>query len=497
MSASPHPRTVKVLQRVEELMSSPITRKDLYSTVAKEMGGSVASIKMISSRAGLTCSEHNLKHAFSMEDELALVNVCIIKSRQGNPFTIPAFIRLASLTAGKTKREEFFTHSFVKKFVKRHSDALRLRKGKVTSPARCIRSLLQKTEEFIELLNSSMASKMMNQNNIVVFDESVIGDCVSQCKRLGERTDFGGNNVNVYETRESALGSYIPFSLPDGSTPFRVFIVKTGKKGKGFSTDTALVPKKEKGILRRPHRLFLSSETGFISTEHFEIIMAEFASWWQITRPGLDCFMISDNLRVHCNKRIVATAMSKGIHMLNIMPGSSHWFQVHDQQPFGLLKKKMAEKKSEFSGCFSPVPKVRRQQLMCMFYEAEACAFEPQVVRKAFADVGLSPWNPERIHDVAQKHSATQSLEDESERTQEIMEKSIALEQEKKAELDKMLSELEPAEVKSVKKVTRPRGRPKKAAPAPQKQVHKRPHSSASEIMDGTAPKPRKRQRKA
>ncbi len=207
--------------------------------------------------------------------------------------------------------------------------------------------------------------------------------------------------------------------------------------------------------------------------------------------------MISDNLRIHCNKRIVATAMSKGIHMLNIMPGSSHWFQVHDQQPFGLLKKKMAEKKSEFSGCFSPVPKVRRQQLMCMFYEAEACAFEPQVVRKAFADVGLSPWNPERIHDVAQKHSATQSLEDESERTQEIMEKSIALEQEKKAELDKMLSELEPAEVKSVKKVTRPRGRPKKAAPAPQKQVHKRPHSSASEIMDGTAPKPRKRQRKA
>ncbi len=134
---------------------------------------------------------------------------------------------------------------------------------------------------------------------------------------------------------------------------------------------------------------------------------------------------------------------------------------------------------------------------MCMFYEAEACAFEPKVVRKAFAVVGLSPWNPERIHDVAQKHSATQSLEDESERTQEIMEKSIALEQEKKAELDKMLSELESAEVKSVKKVTRPRGRPKKAAPAPQKQVQKRPHPSANETMDGTAPKPQKRQRKA
>ena len=356
--------------------------------------------------------------------------------------------------------------------------------------------MLEKTEDFIELLNNSMASKMMNQNNIVVFDESVIGDCVSQCKRLGEKTDFGGNNINVYETRESALGSYIPFSLPDGSTPFRVFIVKTGKKGKKFSTDTALVPKKEKAILRRPHRLFLSSETGYISSEQFETIMAEFASWWQATRPGLDCFMISDNLRIHCNKRIVNTAMSKGIHMLNIMAGSSHWFQVHDQQPFGILKKKMAEKKSEFSGCFSPEPNVRRKQLMCMFYEAEACAFQPHVVRKAFADVGLSPWNPERIRDVAKKHSDSQSLENESDRVQELVKKSIALEEEKRAELDKMLSQMEPAEVKSAKKVKRPRGRPKKAAPAPQKQVQKRSRSSGSKSMDEAAPKPRKRQRK-
>ena len=112
----------------------------------------------------------------------------------------------------------------------------------------------------------------MNQNNIVVSDETVIGDCVSQCKSLGERTDFGGNNTNVYETRESALSSYFPFSLPDGSTPFQVFIVSPGKKGKDFSADTALILKKEKWRSRHPHRLFLSSEYSFISTEHFETI---------------------------------------------------------------------------------------------------------------------------------------------------------------------------------------------------------------------------------
>ena len=48
--------------------------------------------------------------------------------------------------------------------------------------------------------------------------------------------------------------------------------------------------------------------------------------------------MISDNLSIHRNDSIVATALRSGIHMLNIMPGSLHWFQVHDQVPFGTLK---------------------------------------------------------------------------------------------------------------------------------------------------------------
>jgi hypothetical protein len=124
-----------------------------------------------------------------------------------------------------------------------------------------------------------MASKLMNQNNMVVFDETVIGDCVSQCKCLGERTDFGGNSNYAYETCVSALGSQIPFSLPDGSSPFGVFHYEAGKKGKNFSTDTALVPKKEKGILKRPHRLLLSSESGYISSEHFE-------TSWQSSQVG-------------------------------------------------------------------------------------------------------------------------------------------------------------------------------------------------------------------
>ena len=124
-----------------------------------------------------------------------------------------------------------------------------------------------------------------------------------------------------------------------------------------------------------------------------------------------------ENLRIHCNNHIVATAMTKGFHTLNIMPGSSHWFQVHGQQPFCLLKKKWLIKKSEFSGCFSPVPDMKRKQLMCMIYDAKAYAFETHVLRNAFTDVGMSPWNFERILDVGQNYCLSQSLENESDRS--------------------------------------------------------------------------------
>ncbi len=131
-----------------------------------------------------------------------------------------------------------------------------------------------------------------------------------------------------------------------------------------------------------------------------------------------------------------------------------------------------------------------------MFYEAEAYASKPHVLRKAFTDVGLSPWNPEKNLDVAQNHSVSQSLYNESDRVQEIVEKSITIEEEKRPELDRILSEMEPAEVKSAIKLKRPRGRPKKIAPAPQKQVQERPRSIDNKKKDKATTKLQKRQRK-
>ena len=107
-------------------------------------------------------------------------------------------------------------------------------------------------------------------------------------------------------------------------------------------------PKKEKGLRETPHGLFLFSESGYFNTDMFKIIMDEFINWWTSTRPGLERYVISDNLSINKNSEMVSMTKSKGIHILNIMPRSSHWFQVHDQKPLSVPKKKIMLKKNEF-----------------------------------------------------------------------------------------------------------------------------------------------------
>ena len=76
---------------------------------------------------------------------------------------------------------------------------------------------------------SLMDMHLINKNIIVVFDETIIGDSISLPLFIGERRKSGDGNININEPRQGALGCYIPFSMPGGRTPFRVFIFKTGK----------------------------------------------------------------------------------------------------------------------------------------------------------------------------------------------------------------------------------------------------------------------------
>ena len=186
-----------------------------------------------------------------------------------------------------------------------------------------------------------------NSRNVVIFDETVIGDSVTVPLVIGERRKSGGDSNNFVHTRQARLGCFIPFWMLDGTTPFRVFIFRHEDVQKDETPFRVLAPKQEKGYRGDPYRLYLANETGCLSKAVFHYIIVMFAKWWRSTQGVVDCFLISDILHIPTNKEVKAFAKSMGIHIKNIMPGTSHWFQVHDQQPFGALKKKMADQKFE------------------------------------------------------------------------------------------------------------------------------------------------------
>jgi len=93
--------------------------------------------------------------------------------------------------------------------------------------------------------------------------------------------------------------------------------------------------------------------------------------------------------------------------MLNIMAGSSHWFQVHDQLPFATLKNFL---KNQFYDCFEEIAHTDKKDeikiRMHNFFEAEKKALRKRVLLDSFRIVGLMPWKPDTILKNCREHSS-------------------------------------------------------------------------------------------
>ena len=494
MEEAKTPPAKNFLGRFLELKSNPSTRRKAYEILEKESGKSRNSLRVAFCKEGKTCSRDSCKFSLPPEVEEALVVICLVHARQGAPLTKRDFLVLASKMA-KKEEGEVFSSSFFKDFMSRHMETLKKSHGKITSKTRCYESMLQKTQEFISSMDEIMATNVINKKNMMVFDETIIGVDVSPPIVIGERKDSGGGTVNVVDVCEFILGCYIPFSMPDGTTPFRVFIFRTGPNARGKAFVPAFEPKKERGFRNQPYRLFLQSETGYLTIELFRYIMEEFTKWWTSTRPGLHCFLVCDNLSVHKDFDIVSNARRQGIHFINIMPGSSHWFQVHDQQPFGLLKKVMREEKIKNPTPISAPPEVKKTLNMSRFYEAERRALAILVVRKGFRNVGLWPWNAAKILKICEEHSPVPSQLISSDLMRVTADAINVCEQEKLAALREMMSRLKPVEVKKAKIGKKRKGPDHVCRKSLEEEDKKEGASASGKDKDMAAEPPMKRKR--
>ena len=147
---------------------------------------------------------------------------CQVFMRQGTPLTVPVFAELAINLAEKGKK-----NVFVSFFISRHWSELTVNNGKITSPTRSLETMLALTKEFILHFNMLLVMEKATKDNIFIFDETITGCNHALLLVIGETKESAGRNNNVVLTTEPGMGSVIPFSMVDGSTPFRVYFFGT------------------------------------------------------------------------------------------------------------------------------------------------------------------------------------------------------------------------------------------------------------------------------
>ena len=173
-----HPPAKDVLPSVVDYSKHACTRSEAFLRVSQETGIPVSTLRVAAMREGVIPKEHSLKYTFSEEEEEALVAACVIYARQGIPLTVRAFIKMASRYAG-FEEGRFLSYNFAHTFIERKSLDLCMKTGKQTSPTRCMETMQQLTENFVALIQGYIGRNIMNKNNIVVFDETVVGDLPS------------------------------------------------------------------------------------------------------------------------------------------------------------------------------------------------------------------------------------------------------------------------------------------------------------------------------
>ena len=111
--------------------------------------------KKKASEMGLLSSSHSLRFIFSEEEEQMLALICIVYARQGSPLTIDAFRDLASFLAEMHP----ISRHFVDNFIECHNDELWARIGQLTSPKRCLSTMLTLSNNFIRDYERLLAEK--------------------------------------------------------------------------------------------------------------------------------------------------------------------------------------------------------------------------------------------------------------------------------------------------------------------------------------------------
>lgn len=329
----------------------------------------------------------------SMEDAVLGV-ICAFHSLD-TPLDLP---RVRKFLCGYVGAD--VSESYTRNFLLKHRKDIRLGERSVLSKTRIDGTVAAQAGEFNRQFSGMRACRNFNLFNSFVCDETRIGRNPSGNLVVLDTLLCHRNDV---QPRGESLATLIPFTNFIGETPFLVLIYK--HEGAPGSKQTVHVPIGREGLRRSRHIMRLTSDTGYLTRELWADIMREFRAWWNSFHPGLELYLLFDNLGSHLDEDLIMKEMENLFYMWTIMKNTSHWFQVHDQYVFAVLKRVLARLLGEIDWTSDITTETRKALASACLFKAIDEALKPETVLKSFEKTGMEPYDPVKIQNMANERS--------------------------------------------------------------------------------------------
>lgn len=346
-------------------------------------------------------------------EEALLCGILMSQRQLGKKITPIRAKQAASIAFGDGRSS--FSKTWAKRFVKRNQDIFYLRKKRSMSSGRSSDVTYDQCElfcdAFADLLDAMDARKMpISPDTLCNMDETLLR--INKNGRLEVELIPREEQTGTHENSQSTvIGSMLAFVTATGAVPYVYFCMK--KEGRARKYPVPQMIFNREGRSGTKTSIYDAgdtwSETGYMSANHIEIAVKNFASimkhYWGTKHPII---LLADNLRQHQTLNVLELSAKNGIQMQFLTPNASHFLQPLDDNLFAFFKSELERTYDCLEGSLSALGLLGRNVLASVVPASFDFAFTPKNIRESWSNVGIWPFRRDIIMENALKSTSKQ-----------------------------------------------------------------------------------------
>ena len=301
-------------------------------------------------------------------------------------------------------------------FLQRYPTLLQLCKTGIVTKSRLSSNMLAEVTDFYDTYEYVLDHHQVSAKNLINIDECRLA--MRRDGQTGVSTICGVADEprNTSVTTDSTVLTLLPFVTAEGRCVC-VFVVLRAPKhvpeGQEFRTRVVLPTPEHRTSVRRSNMpwpfVFVATRKGYLNKESYKVVMDQFIAIWQNAHPGLNAFVLADQLDCHKDVDTVEYLARQGVFTVLFAPNTSHFVQPLDGEIFGQLKRVFRQSLGEYALDSALEHESAAEPVWTAMYEACAVAFTPETIARSFRSRGVWPFDRDLILQHAKRWAGTQT----------------------------------------------------------------------------------------